>query len=319
MTELITIAKRILSEYYLCKWCLGRLFGGLSTGLSNKERGEIIIEYIKMDIHYKIICGERIPRKLLTNIISYYRDRKFIDLMKKYNLNIRYKHIQDKKCYICGDLFGKIDWIAEKIYRETSKYDFNTFQVGIQQIPEVEGREEEIKRKFGIWFGENIRNELSREIGKALAHIFNEKNLDREYVSKSPDIIIVVDLVKDEIVVSSRYLEVVMETIRYESETPIFSMNCPNCKGNGCDACYGTGREIGRSFEAVIGLRLLEFFGGERWKFGIQYIDKDRGYFKAKFKIINPKKRRGSSDLQGVLAKIARENGFKLVSINIVQ
>lgn len=317
MTDLINIAKKILSEYYLCIWCLGRLFGGLSTGLSNKKRGEIIIEYIKMDIHYRIISGKRIPRKLINRVVFFYGDEEFNSLMKKYGIRLYYYSDRNSKCYICNNLFEKINVVVEKVYKKISKYEFDTFLVGVQQMPEVEKREEEIKRRYGIWFGENIRNELSREIGKALAKRFNAENIDRKYISKSPDIIVVIDLMKNSVEINSKNMEITLNAVKMVKDAPIFSTQCPDCRGGGCDTCLGTGRGMGDSFETLIGLKLLDIFGGERWKFGIRYIDKEKGYFKAKFRILNPHRRDVPEDILDILNVLVKDDGFKLISINV--
>jgi len=317
MGELLSIAKKVVSSYILCHWCLGRLFGGLSTGISNWERGKAIIEYIKMDIHYRIINGKRVPKKLINYLASYYSDQKYNELLKSYGIKLERPKTQRNRCYICEGILDELDKITEIVFNESKKYKFNTFQIGIQKLTDIEKREEEIKRRYGIWFGENIRNELSREIGKALVDKFKRNGIDVVYTSASPDISIIVDIVSRTVEISAKPIEILINATRLSESTPIFSMNCSTCKGVGCRDCNYTGREKGESFESIVGYHLIDIFNGDRWKFGIKYLDKNKIRFQARFKIMNPKKHQEISKLEEIIKKIDTRNKFKIDSLTI--
>jgi len=316
MRSLIEIIKNIMANYYLCDKCLGRLFGGLSTGLTNEERGRIIREYIKMDIHYRIINEARVTKKLLNNILLYYSNADFQKLIRRYNVKIIAEPAGTKTCFICRGMLETVDEIAREIQKSLSDVEFETFQVGVQKITEIEEREEEIKRKYGIWFGENIRNELSREIGKALVKSFNSVGKDIKYSNESPDLMIIVDPINHRIERFFRPIKINVKVIRINEDAPIFGMKCSKCGGLGCDYCKYTGREPGKSFESSVGLILLDYYKGDKWKFGIKYMDKEKNMFVARFKIINPKKRRDAKKVISLVNKRLGEVGFKLLSID---
>lgn len=48
--NIISIAEKTLLKYELCKSCLGRIFAKIKQGMTNKERGEIIINCLKRDL-----------------------------------------------------------------------------------------------------------------------------------------------------------------------------------------------------------------------------------------------------------------------------
>jgi len=315
MKNLTEVARRLLANYYLCEWCLGRLFGGLSTGLTNYERGKIIVEYIKMDTHFRIINEGRTPRKLLENLLKYYADDRFTELIKRHNLNIHTEKSVDYKCYICNGLFSELEDIVNEVFDKISKYEFRTFQIGIQQLGDIEIREEEIKKKFGIWVGENIRNDLSRELGKALMEKIISSGGEVEYSGKSPELTIVVDPLSRKIKVYLKSVEILVKVQRTDENAPIFSMNCNRCGGKGCEYCNYTGRDIGENFESLVGMLLLNIFVGDRWKFGIRYIDKEKGIFEAKFKIINPRKRYVDNNLVEKINGAVKNASFDILSV----
>lgn len=318
MKNLTEVVRKLLANYYLCEWCLGRLFGGLSTGLTNYERGKIIIEYIKMDTHFRIINESRIPRKLLENLLRYYADDRFTELIKKYNLNVNSDKNINYKCYICNGLFSELETIVNEVFDKISMYEFRTFQIGIRQLGGIENREEEIKKKFGIWVGENIRNDLSREIGKALMEKIISGGGEVKYSSKYPELTIVINPLSRKIKTYLKPVEILVKAQRTDKKAPIFSMNCSECGGRGCEYCNYTGRDIGESFESLVGVVLLDIFAGDRWKFGIRYIDKEEGIFEAKFKIINPRKRYAYDDLIERVNNAVKKTSFIILSVKIL-
>jgi len=56
--SILDSAIKVLSKYYLCDRCLGRLFARLSMGWTNKERGEIIKKALVMELHRQYLEGK---------------------------------------------------------------------------------------------------------------------------------------------------------------------------------------------------------------------------------------------------------------------
>lgn len=176
---MIKTIEKILKNF-VCDSCLGRQFGQLLTGYSNKERGRILRALIAM----KLDSGEKLDVDL--NNFYNYRFRFNRDLIKA--------KMKKKKCYVCDDFFEKIDKFVKKITRKLEKYEFNTFLIGTILSKELLKKEESLWEAIGIDYCEPIKAEINREIGKRL-----EKLLKRKADMKNPDITILLDLEKNKI------------------------------------------------------------------------------------------------------------------------
>ncbi|MEM2126023.1 MAG: hypothetical protein QXQ53_06465, partial [Candidatus Methanosuratincola sp.] len=61
-------AKRMLSKYILCDSCLGRQFGGLVKGVTNRERGRAIKLVLALEGHSEFLKskGDELLKILIT-------------------------------------------------------------------------------------------------------------------------------------------------------------------------------------------------------------------------------------------------------------
>ncbi|MHC1593355.1 MAG: tRNA pseudouridine(54/55) synthase Pus10, partial [Methermicoccaceae archaeon] len=89
-------ARTVLSEGYVCDHCLGRLFGILSTGLSNNERG-----------------------KAVRTVLALEDDVRDGQLLNAHD-----------ECWICNGLFKHLNEWAERAIVALEAYEFDTYLVG---------------------------------------------------------------------------------------------------------------------------------------------------------------------------------------------
>ncbi|HDD46118.1 MAG TPA: tRNA pseudouridine(54/55) synthase Pus10 [Candidatus Aenigmarchaeota archaeon] len=170
MFGVIEKAKKVMASYYLCDNCLGRLFALLLTGMSNRERGAAIRKVIAMEYEAKRF---KIKRENF------------------YGIKFRKKRTSVKKpqCYVCKNIFDSIDKYVEDALSILKPYQFSTFLVGIKMCDEIVMREEQVLRTCGKSYAEDIKSELSREIGKRI-----ELRTSKAYDKDMPDITIIFDL-----------------------------------------------------------------------------------------------------------------------------
>ncbi len=182
----------LLKKYYLCDNCLGRLFARLGRGLTNKQRGETLKIVALMEAHRKLIEGllsvEEFE-KIATNIGSIADDT-----VAELGLDLKLSEI--RKCSICGfqSLDLKINEYAKKALELLRRYSARTFLVGVMKNSSIERKEEAIASEYGLKFYENVRNELKREVGKAVQSM---SNMNVRVDFSKPDIVVVIDLDKD--------------------------------------------------------------------------------------------------------------------------
>jgi len=130
-TEMEETARRILDKYGngICENCLGRQFGQISGGMTNKERGLAIRE---------MLSGP-------------------------------HKGPPSGKCEVCAGLFqkGLVKWSARAV-KMLKGIEYSSFVVGSRLSRDLISREERIWELFGISHCEPIKTELNRELGKAI-------------------------------------------------------------------------------------------------------------------------------------------------------
>ncbi len=164
MEEIVRKAIEVLKEYPLCDRCLGRLFARLGYGWNNKERGDAIKRLIVMTLHKRILENDEEAKRTFIEIAPNI-GRQAADLYKL----ITGKELEVKSCSICNSSLEKfIEESAEKALALLKAYDIEGFVVGTKIDKNIEELEELIKRKHGIIYGESIKSEIRREIGKRI-------------------------------------------------------------------------------------------------------------------------------------------------------
>ena len=148
----------------LCDRCLGRLFARLGYGWSNKDRGEALKRVLIMSIHRMVREGressESLIREIAPNIGSHIEGLYGQLFGSKPNY---------RRCTICGDMLDKlIDEIPSKAISLLRSFDIEKFIVGVRVDDEVKKTEERIKMEHELAYGESIKAELRREIGKRI-------------------------------------------------------------------------------------------------------------------------------------------------------
>ena len=168
------------------------------------------------------------------------------------------KEDTEVKCSLCEGKFELVDSLTEKALDAIDGYEFTTFLVGIELPTKVEEREDEFKAAINIGYGESMKHEFGRLLGKALA-----KRTGKEAEYLIPDIVVVfnpflekVRLQVNPLFVAGRYRKLV-RTI------PQSKWFCSNCRGRGCEKCGGTGKMYPESVEELSSKPLLEATQGE--------------------------------------------------------
>lgn len=165
-------------EKNLCNHCLGRIYSGLLSGFTNEQRGETVRKYAAMMIDAKKIDTSNLN-------LSNFHGMKFRSGLKPG---------KEDTCWLCSNLFDKLDNVAKKTCKKINNREFESFLVGSRVSGTILNKEEKLWEITGIEFVESIKSEINRELGKKL-----EKMLCKEVKFKSPDILIIADFAKDTI------------------------------------------------------------------------------------------------------------------------
>lgn len=124
--ELLDKAAQV-AERGLCDRCLGRMFGKVSTGMTNDVRGARIRDALKETGREGTV---------------------------------------QSPCPICDDVFDLMDRFADAVAESVNSVESDNFLVGSRVDPSSLKREKEIVEELGLENSESIKTELNREIGK---------------------------------------------------------------------------------------------------------------------------------------------------------
>jgi tRNA pseudouridine synthase 10 len=252
--ELLEKAKEMLEIYPLCDHCLGRQFALLGYGMDDRKRGEIIKLLLVMKNHQLALSGEKtgfsILRLLATN--------GSLDMAAEILKNMRKRSRKKNECFLCQGLFKSVDVLVQNALEALEAYDYNTFLVGIELPTAVEEREDEFKARFEVRYGESMKNEFSRDIGKKIAAAVNKP---ANY--KVPDVVVLIRPFNGETIIQSNPFYVRGNYKKLVRDIPQSKWFCRSCRGAGCPKCDGTGKMYLESVEEIIAGPLLKRTKGE--------------------------------------------------------
>jgi tRNA pseudouridine synthase 10 len=252
--EILKKAQEMLEAHPLCDHCLGRQFALLGYGLSDQKRGETLKLLLTMKNHQLALSGNKEGFSTLRVLAS----NGAFDMAAEILHNMRKRARKEVECHLCQGLFKSVDVLVENASEALKDYEYTTFLVGIELPTTVEEREDEFKARFEVGYGESMRNEFSRDIGKKIAAATKKP---AEY--KKPDVVVLVKPFTGEVTIQSNPLYVRGSYKKLVRNIPQSKWLCRSCGGEGCPKCDGTGKMYAESVEEIIAGPLLEKTGGE--------------------------------------------------------
>ncbi len=313
--ELLEDALEMLIKYPLCDHCLGRQFALLGYNLENVERGKalklaLVFQSNKLHLE-KNPLGYKNLKVLIINGFSQEAIQALNHLEK-----INFAEDEQGTCYLCDNKFKSLDSLLQTTFAAVSDYEFDTFLVGIELPVDFEERNDEFKALFNVVYGESIRHEFARLIGKKIAKLTNK---NPEY--KKPDIQIIINPFAKKIRLQVNPLFVAGRYKKLVRTIPQSKWFCSKCRGKGCNKCDGTGKLYAESVEELVSEPLLRIANGEKTSFhasGREDIDARMLGNGRPFVIEVSKPKKRFINLDFLLKKI-NENAGKKVEVKNLQ
>ncbi len=216
----------------ICDHCLGRLFSQILPNMKNEEKGKVIRDFIAMLIDGKFVEHSNLEP---SNFQNYkFKENKEFEKIKK----------KSEKCWVCGNLFEKIDNLLTKAKKKLDKIEFNNFLVGSKISEDVMVREEKLWEITGIKYVESIKSEINREVGKRIRVLFKKKVNYRR-----PDIVIVLNFEKDDV-------EIQINSLYIFGYYKKLARGIPQCK-------WGTPGKYRTSIQQIIAKPIMKFTKGK--------------------------------------------------------
>jgi len=252
--EILEKTQKMLEKYPLCDHCLGRQFALLGYELDNQRRGEALKTLLTMMGHELTFLEKKRGLTLLKTVAMNGASEIAAELLRKMGKRVGEK----RECYLCGGRFKALPELVDRVTESLEGYEYTTFLIGIKLPIEMEEREDEFKAEFEVKYGESIRNEFSREIGKKVS-----ATVGKEVDYKAPDMAVLVNLFTGEVTPQANPLYIAGRYRKLVRGIPQSKWLCRECNGKGCPRCDWTGKMYPESVEEIIAVPVLKATGGE--------------------------------------------------------
>ena len=309
----------IYQKYYICPYCLGRMFALLGTDTTNFERAYSLFLSLTLENHRILLTDKNKENNALLNLRILAENAKFSPARKVLeNEGLKYTQIDSSKtCYLCHDIFLNLQKYVNKAIKKVEDYEYDTFLCGTSPNSKIINQEDKFKAEFNLLESESFKNHFNREIGKLISSIIN-KPPDFE----KPDIVIIFSLDFDEfeiqllvrsLFISGRYNKLIRGI-------PQTRWPCRKCQGKGCDNCNFTGTQYNTSVEQLISPLFIEeskatgnkFHGAGREDIDVRMLGNGRPFI---LELKEPKTR--NLDLNYIMAEINNTQDGKVHISNL--
>ncbi len=259
--DILDRALKMLDKYPLCDNCLGRQFALLGYGIDNADRGKALKLSLTMQANgyalAKNVQGTKALKILAINGLS-----KEATATLKHLKGRLPKKEAEQICFLCEDKFTLIDDLIQRALAAVAGYEYMTFLVGVKLPVAVEEREDEFKAAFEVAYGESIKHEFARLLGKRL-----EAQTGKKVEYQKPDMVIVINPFTGDIQLQVNPLFVAGRYRKLVRDIPQSKWFCSHCRGRGCQKCGGTGKMYPESVEELSSKPLLDAAQGEKSSF----------------------------------------------------
>lgn len=262
LLSIIDASLRMLKKYPLCDHCLGRQFAFLGFGMDNSERGRAIKAILALTAHKMALSRERKAKVIGTSILKMLATHGAFEMALNLLRRMRKKSGEVKKCFLCENKFKSLQPIIDRTLDMLKEYEYESFLVGVKLPAYLEEREDEFKAEFGIQYGESIRSEFSRVIGRELA-----QRLRKTVEYMRPQMVILINPFTEDIELQVSSLFIAGRYRKLVRNIPQSKWICVKCRGKGCEKCGWTGKMYQESIEELIAKPILERTFGEETSF----------------------------------------------------
>ncbi|MHA1267675.1 MAG: tRNA pseudouridine(54/55) synthase Pus10 [Candidatus Helarchaeota archaeon] len=256
--HLIETVEKLLHKYSLCNKCLGRQFALLGRNISNYQRGESLKLYLTLIASELNEVGSKDKAISILKILATHGG--FSPAISTL------KHLGEEPaaflpCYICEGFMDEIEAFKDLILDHLQGIEYNTFLVGSQIPSSIIEREDSMRAEFNIGYGESIKAELNREIGKRLQS--DKKEVD----FNAPDVVAIVNPVSKTVDIQINPLFIFGRYRKLERGISQTRWICWSCEGKGCEECGGIGLRYEYSVEVLVCEPILKASSGSSYKF----------------------------------------------------
>lgn len=249
---------QLLNEYPLCSHCLGRQFAQLAHGTTNYERGNAFKLILTIHAHSLVNTPQKQKAIEILTVVSrsgFVIARSTLEMLGE-------TPPKPLRCYLCENLFTRLDDYACLAIQASGQYSFDTFLVGSSGMGKLIDREDELHTRFNILLGESIKSEFNRELGKKI-----QEKTGKKAITQTPNVVFVYDMKQNNVKFQVNPLFIFGRYRKLVTGIPQALWICSSCEGEGCEECQGTGRKYETSIEELIVLPAISSTKAQKAKF----------------------------------------------------
>jgi len=257
--KLLSTAEQLLRRYSLCDWCMGRQFAFQGYGLTNEMRGKalkVLLLMVAIETYQKNQKRGITRLKRLAERGMFQPAKEFLEKEEITNLE------DSNQCDICNGVMNKLDEASNAVVQTLQGWELNSILVGSKIAPSIVEREEQLRSEIQIEFGEPMKAELNREIGKRVSD-----NLDIPVDFATPDIVAIIQIPEFTVEMQVNSLFIYGRYQKLKRGFPQTHWPCRKCGGKGCSHCKGTGKMYSESVEELIAPPLIRLTQGADVRF----------------------------------------------------
>lgn len=162
------------------------------------------------------------------------------------------------RCWVCQDAFATAPMWAERAALHVRKIEFETYLFAVRQTMRWQAAEELLVGRFELTHAEPQKHAWNRAVGKAFEALVGRGTVD----FSDPDIKITIDLEAGTLDCRAASLFVSGRYRKLARGIPQTHWPCRRCRGRGCEACQGTGKQYAESVEELIAGPFVRASGG---------------------------------------------------------
>ncbi len=292
--KLLSVAEQLLRHYSLCDWCMGRQFAFQGYGLTNEMRGKtlkVLLLMAAIETYQKNKTRGIARLKRLAEQGMFQPAKEFLEKEGITGFEV------SSQCDICTGLMNKLDDAANAVIQALQGWELASILVGSKIAPSIIEREEQLRSEIQIEFGEPMKAELNREIGKRVSD-----NLGIQVDFTTPDIVAIIQIPEFIIELQVNSIFIYGRYQKLKRGIPQTHWPCRKCGGKGCSNCKGTGKMYSESVEELIAPPLIglaqgteaRFHGAGREDIDARMLGEGRPFI---IEIINPRIRKIDLDV----------------------
>lgn len=160
--------------------------------------------------------------------------------------------IPEARCWVCTGVWPALAERARQAADLAADREFRTFLFGVHLSPRQEAVEEFLDERFPSPWAEPFNRDANRELGKAFERVLAERGRTATVDFARPDVQFTVDLETGAIALTVAPVFFYGRYRKLARGIPQTHWPCRSCRGRGCTACGGTGKQYPTSVEELV-------------------------------------------------------------------